>query len=659
MSPKALLLGISLAALAAGTAQSQTTTNSSQFNQTGTGNTATIDNAVVGNSNNSGTVIQNGTNNSATIIQRNSFNRSFIQQIGTLNQAASRQVGTSNAADSRQSGDFNGSFVTQIGDGNSSTAVQVGIYNSSTVRQGFAVEANVPEGEARPANSNVAAVDQNGSGLSSLINQRASSAVGPAASNNTSSVFQRSSITSNAIQQVSQITQESRGNYAELFQFEGSTAAPNSSTIVQRYSAAPSSNPLSGNAASVAQRGAGNQSRVTQDGLRNAAQVRTQGGGTAAGDGNSNVISQTGNDLAAQLTVGRSNVPAVGNSATLIQTGNANSAIVYQFGTHDHANISQADGPNTGTSSSGAAARAVAGVYQNAVRDSATVQQVGDNFADVTQAFGSDSAVTVQQQDAGDLNGARAFNSAIVAQYGTNNRVTVGQDALNAQATAWQKVGSTNNSTEISQGTGRTGLTSTAGTPGFPAGPVGAGTVNVLANVTQAGSYNDTTIYQDGASLRAEANQNGSGTSSLRNIVFVSQTGSANSARAFQGSGVGPSAAGDSASGNSAAQNGGTQDEFYFAGGARSAELRILQTNTGNSASIEQYGRGQLGRIEQSGSANSASIVQEAAATNATAVIRQTGNGNSYSVTQSAAGQYIVVTQTGNNNSANNVVTRP
>ncbi|HEX8532537.1 MAG TPA: hypothetical protein VF662_00050 [Allosphingosinicella sp.] len=649
-------MGISLAALAAGSAHAQSNTNTSQYNQTGTGNNATIDNNIEGNSNNSATIIQNGTTNNALVVQRGTFNRSFMQQIGTSNQVGHRQTGNSNSADSRQNGDFNGSFITQVGNNNTGTAIQVGFYNTSTVRQGYAVDSTVPNGENRSANNNVASIDQSGAGLSSVVNQRAASVAGLAASDNTANVFQRSSGTSSTLQQISQITQESRGNYAELFQYEGSTAAPNSSTIVQRNSSAPGTNPVSSNAASVAQRGAGNQSQLTQDGFRNIAQVRTQGGGTASADGNRNVISQTGNDLAAQLTVGRSTAAAVGNSATITQTGNFNSAGIFQYGTRDQASVTQSDGLSAGTTS----ARALAGVYQNAAGDSATVQQAGDNFADITQAFGSASSVSVQQRDAGDQGSTRAFNSATVAQYGTNNRVTIGQDAVGAQATAWQKVGSGNNTADIAQGLGRTSLPSTTATPGFVAGPTGAGTINVTANVTQAGAFNDATVHQDGVSLTANVDQNGTGTANLRNIVFVSQTGTGNFARAYQGPGVGASAAGDPASGNSSAQNGGgAADEFYFGGGARSAELRILQTNSGNSASIEQYGRGQLARIEQSGANNSASIVQQAAATNATAIIRQTGSGNSYNVTQVSPGQYVVVTQTGNNNSANNVVTRP
>jgi hypothetical protein len=59
-------------------------------------------------------------------------------------------------------------------------------------------------------------------------------------------------------------------------------------------------------------------------------------------------------------------------------------------------------------------------------------------------------------------------------------------------------------------------------------------------------------------------------------------------------------------------------------GGARSAELNILQSGSTNSATIEQRGRGQFARIEQGpGTGNTASILQDVAATNATAIINR------------------------------------
>jgi hypothetical protein len=116
---------------------------------------------------------------------------------------------------------------------------------------------------------------------------------------------------------------------------------------------------------------------------------------------------------------------------------------------------------------------------------------------------------------------------------------------------------------------------------------------------------------------------------------------------------VGPSAAADPGSGQSG-------DPFFFAGGARSAEINILQSGSSNRATVEQRGRGQLARIEQGpGSGNAATILQEVNATNGTAIILQTGSNNTYDVVQTGAGQYVLVRQTGNNNTVTNVVQRP
>jgi hypothetical protein len=121
---------------------------------------------------------------------------------------------------------------------------------------------------------------------------------------------------------------------------------------------------------------------------------------------------------------------------------------------------------------------------------------------------------------------------------------------------------------------------------------------------------------------------------------------------ARQTAGVGPSTAVGSASGQSG-------DEFFFAGGARSAEIRIFQQNIGNSATVEQRGPGQLARLVQTGDSNTGSILQLEDAANATVILRQSGNRNSYSIEQTQAGEYISVSQTGNNNAVTNLVRRP
>ncbi len=653
-----LLIGISALALVSSAASAQT--NTSQNSQIGTGNVANVDNTAEGNLGNSSTVIQNGNFNTATVFQRELFNLSFIQQVGSSNEAVHQQSGTSNSADTREIGDSLKSAVAQVGTSNAATVMQAGASNISTVRQGYILDAAHPDGEFRATVLNSATVDQNGYGLASEIGQRGASTSAPAANSNTATVFQRSTTFTSSVQQTSRIIQESRGNFAEVFQFEGDAATPNSIAITQRNSSATVATGLSSNWASVAQEGAGHTSTVTQDGFRSSATVRMQGGGTATTSANQVSITQSGDDLTASYRLRPlTSSGAVGNTAMVQQSGTNHTTDVYQFGSADSATISQSNGVDTGTYGSGGSARGQIFLSQNAVGDSASINQSGDNFADVTQAFGSGSSTAITQTDAGELSGARGRNSVIVSQYGLANGTTVAQNAIAASATTWQQVGSSANALTIGQGTGGTGLISTTGVTGFAAGPTGSGSSQLSADVIQAGTRNEATVYQDGTSLTAAVSQYGSGNSAFKNLAFVSQTGFSNSAITHQATGVGPSSAGDPPSGNSSADNGGgAADEFYFPGGARSAEINILQTNSGNVASAYQYGRGQVARIEQSGNNNVAGIRQGSEATNATAVIRQSGDSNTYYVDQVMAGQYILVAQTGVNNVATNVQQR-
>jgi hypothetical protein len=650
-----LFLSISILAFAAGSVSAQT--NTTQNSQTGVGNVANVDNTASGNVGNSSTIIQNGNSNTATVFQRELYNRSFIQQAGNFNEAVHQQSGNSNSADSRASGDRLKTAVAQVGNSNSANVAQVGASNISTVRQGYVLDTEFPAGQFRPADQNAASVDQNGYGLSSEVGQRGASVSAPAANANVAFVYQRSSMSTTSSQQLSRIIQESRGNYAEAFQYVGSPDAPNSSTITQRNSRGTDGTAASSNWASAAQEGAGHTTVITQDGNRNSSTVRMQGGGTVSEAANRVDVNQSGSDLVAAYRV-RPLVSggASGNTGTIEQAGNSHTATVYQFGIGDRASVSQVNGNAPSTYASGEVAKADSFVSQNARGNTVTVRQTGDNLADVTQAFGEKNVTVIDQVDAGDLGGARSRNSAIISQYGISNAIVSSQNAMASSSTAWQKVGSSNNAVTIGQGTGGTALESTTSIVGFGAGPQGAGSAQLKTDVVQAGSRNRATLYQDGNALTSAVTQEGSGTSSFANVVFVSQTGSGNSAIAYQGSAVGPSSAGDPKSGNSSAENGGAAaDEFYFAGGARSAEIAILQTSSGNRASVYQYGRGQLARIEQSGANNEAGILQDINATNATAVIRQSGSDNRYFIQQVLAGQYVVVSQTGANNVATNV----
>lgn len=548
------LVAASLIALATG-AQAQNT-NTNEVSQTGTDNILKVDNARAGNDNNGSIAVQNGRANNGFVLQIGDFNASQVSQIGDENVIVHTQEGNFHQAESYQTGDGNRSAIRQRGDSNSAQVTQTGDRNLSQIAQGVDAGSNsdydspgffnTDAGVSRAGNSNRATVSQVGDDLVSTIRQRAG-ASGVAANGNIARVTQRGGGSS------STIVQESRGNIADVFQYEGGTAAATRNTVAitqQNSSATAANNPVSANRANVAISGQGNSTTLTQNGLNNNARV-SQGLG--------------------QL-----------NTVQIAQVG--------------------IDGTNTAT----------------------------------------------------------------VGQYGVSNAITIGQNSVTATANVWQQPGpassrSSNNSAEIQQGTGTTG--SAPFSSGFfgSTAPSGNQTRNLAVSVVQGNgsgpaSWNVAQVRQDGTDLAASVQQAGTGVSGLPNIVKIAQQGGgagANRAVALQGAGVGPSAATDPASGQ-------VGDPYFFAGGARSAEINILQSGSSNSATIEQRGRGQFARIEQGpGSGNLASILQDVGATNATAIIQQTGSNNSYNVVQTAAGQYVTVSQTGNNNTVTNVVQRP
>jgi hypothetical protein len=398
-----------------------------------------------------------------------------------------------------------------------------------------------------------------------------------------------------------------------------------------------------------------------------------------SGNDNRVSVSQIGTDLSSTLrqrAAANSSASADSNNARIIQRGNGNSSSVVQESRGNIAEVFQFQGGNTttlrnqtsvaqrnsaATSASNPLSNNRASVSVAGQTNSSTVSQDGlNNNAEVTQGLGQSLGTTVTQRGSG------ASNLARVAQYGDTNSVTVVQDSVAARADVWQQAGpagarSANNRVEIQQGSGTTGTDAFSAAFFGNTAPTGAATRNLVADVVQgnnpnAASWNVAQVRQDGVDLTAIVRQAGTGTSALPNIVRIAQqggAGGANRATAIQGAGVGPSAAGDPASGQAG-------DDFFFAGGARSAELNILQSGSTNSATIEQRGRGQFARIEQGpGTGNTASILQDVAATNATAIIQQTGSNNSYDVVQTSAGQYVRVRQTGNNNAVTDVVQRP
>lgn len=645
-------VGMSVLALADASAAAQTSTNQSSVSQTGTANVANVANNQPGNDFNASTVNQNGIANLADIEQVGDFNISRVRQIGDDNRADHRQIGNRNTADSEQNGNRHVSNVAQRGEDHLAVVAQSGgNRNSSTARQsedstGRRLTARV----IQHGSENVSEVVENGSDHVVRVVQGSAQSL-PSQGNR------------------SQVSSAGTGNMVELFQFEGTAAAANVSTISQNGSAS---------SASVSMRGFGNTSGVSQSGNNNFARVTMLGGGTGTaldaetgrGEGNRSVVTQSGSGVTAAVTAGALTPgEGLGNLTTVQQTsatgvaaGRNHRADVWQWGAYETITIRQSDtSPDRPTQQpteypDGSRGRAVANIAQRSVRGWIDVRQFGDNNARVTQGLGARSAAQVNQVDAGDLEVSvpeqtlRAFNRAVIAQNGDGNRIYVGQDSINASATVFQTIGSSANTVTIFQGEPVAEI-QVVGELNQPK-RTGSGTLNLTAQVTQSGTRNSGFVGQWGSNLQATVEQRGSGTESMLNVAAIEQRGQANRATARQMAGVGPSAATDPASGQSG-------DERFFAGGARSAEIRIFQQNNGNSATVEQRGRGQVALLVQTGDSNSGSILQLEDAANATAILRQSGNRNSYSIEQSQAGEYISVSQTGSDNAVTNVVRSP
>ncbi len=533
---------------------------------------------------------------------QNNTNTSEVSQTGFNNNIA--------VDNTRPGNDFNRSVVLQNGRDNRVVVLQVGDFNASFARQigNLNVIVHTQEGDFNRAESNQTDNDNR-----SAIRQRG---VG-----NSATVDTRGSRNVSLVAQGVEATDRDNYDFSGFFDnLAGATRVGNdnrvtvdqlgddfSSTIRQR-AAAGSAAPASNNTASVLQRGQGNSSTIVQESRGNQARVlQFNGGGSLA--------------LQNRTTIEQRTTAAAPSDTTL---------------SNNRADVSVAGQSNVGV-----------------------VRQDGrNNEVLLTQGRGSGLSTEVVQT------GTAGTRAALIAQYAIGSQIRVEQAAAGATATVWQQPGPPearggNNLAEVAQGTGATGRDAASAAFFGNAAPVtGAAASGLSASVTQgnspaAASWNRAQVLQDGVNLSATLVQAGTGTAALPNVARVAQQGTGNTATARQTAGVGPSAAGDPASGRQG-------DEGFFAGGARSAELAILQSGANNSASIEQRGRGQVARIEQGpGTDNLATILQDGSATNATAIIRQTGSGNSYNVVQTAPGQYIRVVQTGNGNVVTDVVQRP
>jgi hypothetical protein len=184
-----------------------------------------------------------------------------------------------------------------------------------------------------------------------------------------------------------------------------------------------------------------------------------------------------------------------------------------------------------------------------------------------------------------------------------------------------------------------------------------AGTVAPVVQISQVGSRNNAEVTQNGSNSTATVDQRNRNTGSNTSNVFIGQNGGsganggnvATARQTLADTGTAVIATGG--------QTGPTGDAATRTAGTFTNEIEIRQTNDGtaaaggvNTATVEQRGAGQIGRIFQTGSNNEAGILQEVTATNSTAIITQTGRGNVFFITQDQPNSFLRVTQNGNAN---------
>lgn len=364
----------------------------------------------------------------------------------------------------------------------------------------------------------------------------------------------------------SSITQNGTGNFARANLFFGSIDARNKSRIVQDQANFQMD---TRHLADVTVRGLGNESSVSQRGVRHMASVDMVGcgagiddAGRRRGNGVSIVQDRTlanstpqeinGAGHSARVLVGLLQGGGVGTVTSVQQLGEhpniGNDAVVRQDGQYDRVSVLQS------TRFVRVEGGAIANISTRGVSNQVDVRQFGRQFAVVTQGLGRDSRFTASSYDANGspragevvpLNSPRGSNSIKAAQYGDRNSVDLWQEGTDNAVTIWQKMGSSDNSISINQG--QQSFTALEGSAcQFRCQFAN----NSVASVIQAGSFNSASTTQYSVGARASVQQNGTGTSALRNIASIVQAFTAAAeASILQTADVGPSAADGPASG--------------------------------------------------------------------------------------------------------------
>jgi hypothetical protein len=714
MMRRQLLIGISTAALAAGTAAAQTTTDSNgnlAIEQCSPGNFCEVDNVVAGNDRNRGFArASGGEGDRALIMQRGDDNSSTIEQAaGDENLARHIQQGDDHTSDTDQQGNFNVSYIVQGREDNNATVAQIGKSNGSYIAQGSRV---IEYGNGEPqfdmtiiGEDNLAIVSQTGSYLSSFISQgRGGSGSYGSADENEAMVIQTGTGS------LSQVAQGSVGNSTTVRMAEGGPSnEANRSYVTQTndvYASdgeggleegfpGASNTVVSGNVADISIRGIQNKSFLRQNGVENIAIVTMLGGGPGvvqdgqagpsgrripAGDpeGNRSYVQQSGANNFYEISVG--GLGGAGNRTDVNQgadngtgLGTNHRATVFQRGILDKVVVNQTNnsgqmttttGTGTGTAMQDDQDGSIADVSQLSFNSRTTINQRGTNTAFVTQGAnrtesgGGDNVITITQTDAGDTN---ASTSGGVFTPGTGNSTTqrnfteVTQYGIGNTATVQQNA--VNGRATVFQRLGSRANTVNIrqGAGGLASGATPAdrqsNNLTLTADVTQSGRGSSVTVGQSGQFLSATVSQTSSATTDRSNSVNVSQVADNSIANVSQN--------GFSLSARIDQRGNGTS--------ANPNRVTVTQSGDGHTATAVQESTsgasGNTGPATATGGNTAAFPRARAAGANSAEIeIMQSGSfssattagtvGNSATVRQQGLGQLGIITQVGRNNVA-------
>lgn len=218
--------------------------NSSTVNQSGTGQSATVDQSL--GDNGLSTIDQTGSGQTASVTQGvlpgANHNTSDVDQAGSGNAATVSQDGTWNSSDVDQANNDNKAFVTQVG-----TGLALGDVNEAVVNQLGSAEATSTIGQTgygnfastvQGATGAMATTLITGDGNTSYIRQNTGAALGDTPNN------------------VASLTVTGDNNYSEIFQGEGDPSAHDNTATVEQAA--------NGGASYVYQNGVNGLVEVTQ-----------------------------------------------------------------------------------------------------------------------------------------------------------------------------------------------------------------------------------------------------------------------------------------------------------------------------------------------------------------------------------------------------------